>query len=112
MKGAMNESDGVDGVSVSDEGDNAVSGKLFGHVNVVDVDIGVICRGDSLLDGLIEQSPRLVNWVDDFCFTELAGRRLKQDGIASHDNSRFGRRTCDFGIEIFEILSAGADVSP
>ena len=41
--------------------DNAVSRKLFGHVNVVDVDIGGLRRGDSSLDNTIETSRGLVN---------------------------------------------------
>jgi hypothetical protein len=63
MKGLRNESAGVSGLSligVIDEFENAVSRKLFGHVNVVDVDIGVICRGDRSLDGLIEESRVLI----------------------------------------------------
>ena len=52
------------GVSGSGSVRNAVSLKLFGHVNVVNVAI-LICRRDSILDGLIEVSRR-VNCVDDF----------------------------------------------
>jgi hypothetical protein len=34
--------------------ENAMPRKLYGHVNVSDVDIGILCDGDSLLDGGIE----------------------------------------------------------
>ena len=70
---AMNES-----VGVSNGGDNAVSRKLFGHVNVVDVGIGGLRRGDSSLDYTIETSCRFVN----SCPGSSAGR-LKQEGYQS-----------------------------
>jgi hypothetical protein len=38
---------------------------LFGHVNVVDVDIGVIRDADSLPDGGIERIRCIVDWDND-----------------------------------------------
>ncbi len=79
-----------------------MSGKRFGHVNVVDIDIGVIRNADSLLDGAIELINCRVDCDDDGRI-DRGGRGLKQVRIARHHNSRPGRRFRHLGIQHCEI---------
>ncbi len=81
---------------------NAVSRELCDHVNVVDIDIGVIRDADSLLDGAIEGIHCRVNCID-VKSKGLSG--LKQVRIASDHHSRPRRRFRHFGIQVCEIAA-------
>src|SRR4030095_12838303 len=82
-----------------DGADNAVFRELCDHVNVVDVDIGVIRNAHSLLNGAIE----LINCTIDCYKKGIDG--LKQVRIASDHHSRPRSRYRHFGIQGCEIAA-------